>query len=189
LRGNFGGAARDVDLLLNRLIHQPLLFAYTRYKNGLNRLDYKPWIPWYINPHPVPAERVQNDIPVVALVNDYSISCGEFAPMAIRAMPKGYLIGTQTFGAAGPRLGDVSPAAANGGSFENRSSASLWSPMTQAGWQTKCADGASYEGVGIRPDEVVEFDWAEFYGDGAGSGRDRQLLTAICHIDPAYTGP
>jgi hypothetical protein len=89
----------------------------------------------------------------------------------------------------GPRYGDVSPAVANGGSFENRSSVSLWYQVTQAGFQTKGADGASYEGVGITPDKIVEFDWAEFRGDGAGSGRDRQLLAAIQHIDPVYTGP
>jgi hypothetical protein len=189
LRGNLGGYANETDLLLDRLIHRPLLITYERYKNGLNRLDYKPWTPRYINPHPVPAERVQNDVSVVALVNDYSISCGEVAPMAIRAMPKGYIIGTQTFGAMGPRYGDVSPAVANGGSFENRSSVSLWYQVGQAGFQTKGADGASYEGSGLMPDEVVEFDWAEFYGDGAGSGRDRQLLAAIKYIDAAYTGP
>jgi C-terminal processing protease CtpA/Prc len=132
---------------------------------------------------------VQNDVPVVALVNDYSVSAGEVVPMAIRAMPKGHIIGTQTFGAMGGRYGDVSPAVANGGSFENRSSISLWYQVTQAGFQTKGADGASYEGVGIMPDEIVAFDWAEFYGNGAGSGRDRQLLAAIRHIDAAYVGP
>jgi C-terminal processing protease CtpA/Prc len=178
-----------MDILLNRLTNHPLLFAYTRYKNGLNRLDYKPWIPFSLNPHPVPAARVQNDVPIVALVNDYSISAGEVAPLAIRAMPKGYLIGTQTFGATGPRVGDVSPAAANGGSFVNNNSASLWRQVVQAGKQTKGADGTNYEGVGITPDEIVEFDFAEFYGDGAGSGRDRQLHAAIKHIDPTYTGP
>jgi C-terminal processing protease CtpA/Prc len=104
-------------------------------------------------------------------------------------MPKGYLIGTKTYGATGPRIGNLSPAVANGGSFLNISGASLWVQVVQAGWQTKGADGRSYEGVGITPDEIVEFDWPEFHGDGAGSGRDRQLLAAIQHIYPEYTGP
>jgi C-terminal processing protease CtpA/Prc len=189
LRGNTGGATDDIALLLNRLIDRPLLFAYTRYKNGLNRLDYKPWTPYYINPYPDQAKRIQNNVPVVALVNNYSISCGEIAPLAIRAMPKGYLIGTKTYGATGPRVGNISPAVANGGAFLNIGGASLWVQVVQAGFQTTGADGVSYEGVGITPDEVIEFDWIEFRGDGVGSGRDRQLLAAIRHIDPAYAGP
>jgi hypothetical protein len=189
LRGNTGGAASDIDLVLNRFIHEPLLFAYTRYKNGPNRLDYKPWVPYYIYPHPYPSERVKNDIPVVALINDYSISCGELTPLAIKALPKGYLIGTRTYGATGPRFSDTIPEVTNGGSFSNTSGNTFWNNVLQAGIQTKARDGAIYEGIGISPDKTVAFNWSEFYGDGRGSGRDRQLEAAIRHIDPAWSAP
>jgi hypothetical protein len=189
LRGNLGGANTEIDLVLDRLIHQPVHFAYTRTKNGLNRLDYKPWVPYKIYPDPDPSERVKNNVPVVALVNDYSISCGELTPMAVRSMPTGYIVGTQTHGATGPRMGDDTPAKTEGGSFTTLMGTTFWRQALMAGVQTKGVDGTNYEGVGLTPDEVVEFNWTEFYGDGAGSGRDRQLEAAIRHIDPAYTGP
>jgi hypothetical protein len=183
LRGNIGGANMDIDLVLNRFIHKPLLFAYTRYKNGPNRQDYKPWMPYYINPHPYPWERVKHDVPMVALINDYSISCAEMLPLAIKAMPKGYLIGTRTYGATGPRVGHTFPAATNGGPFSNNSGNTIWNNVIQAGLQLKDHKGVIYEGVGILPDKELTFDWAEFYGDGNGSGRDRQLEAAIAYID------
>jgi len=189
LRGNTGGYTEEINMLLDRLVHERLHFAYIRYKSGLNRLDLTPWIPYYITPHPNPAERVQNDVPVVALIDDFSISCGELAPMAISRMPRGYLIGTRSFGATGPRFSDFSPALLNGGSFLNLSGNTLWNQVVLAGFQTRSAAHRSYEGVGIPPNLTIAFDWAEFYGDGNGSGRDRQLLAAIRHIDPAYTGP
>jgi hypothetical protein len=188
LRGNTGGDVSEIDLVLDRLIHQPLHFAYTRTKNGLNRLDYKPWMAWNIYPHPEQSERVQNNVPVVALVNDYSVSCGELTPMAVRSMPNGYIVGTRTFGATGPKFSPFTPAHLNGGSFTTLIGSTFWRQAIMAGLQTKGVDGTNYEGVGLTPDEVVEFNWTEFYGDGEGSGRDRQLEAAIRHIDPAYTG-
>ena len=189
LRGNTGGYSSEIDIVLNRLIHRQLRFAYVRYKSGLNRLDLTPWIPYYIAPHPNPSERLQNEVPVVALIDDFSISCGELTPMAIRRMPRGYLIGTRTFGATGPRFGDLSPAVLNGGSFINLSGNTLWEHVIMAGFQTRSVERRNYEGVGVPPHLTVTFDWAEFYGNGTGSGRDRQLLAAIRHIDPSYTGP
>ena len=189
VRGNTGGFNLEIDLVLNRLIHQQLHFADIRHKSGLNRFDLTPWIPYYITPHPNPAERVQNDVPVVALIDDFSISCAELTSMAISRMPRGYIIGTQSFGATGPRFSDVSPGALNGGSFINLSGNTFWSAVTMAGFQTRSAERRNYEGVGIVPNLTIAFDWAEFYGNGTGSGRDRQLLAAIRHIDPAYIGP
>jgi hypothetical protein len=189
LRGNTGGNTSEIDLVLDRLIHRPLHFAYTRTKNGLNRLDYKPWVAWNIYPHPEQSKRVKNNVPVVALVNDYSISCGEMTPMAVRSMPTGYIVGTRTFGATGPRNGDVSPAYLNAGSFTTLMGSTFWKQAVMAGIQLKGVDGTNYEGVGLIPNEVVEFNWTQFYGDGAGSGKDRQLEAAIRRINPAYIGP
>ena len=191
MRGNRGGANSDIDYVLNRLIQEPLHFAYTRNKSGVNRLDFTPWIPYIISPHPVKAERVQNNIPVVALVNDYSISSGELLPMAVSRMPKGYLIGTQTYGATGPRFGNNSPAVLNAGSFTNNSGYTLWNQVVMAGFQTKDTNHTSYEGIGIPPNEEIAFRWDEFASPstGFGHGRDRQLLAAIQHIDRLYIGP
>jgi C-terminal processing protease CtpA/Prc len=96
-------------------------------------------------------------------------------PLAIKSMPNGYLVGTRTWGATGPRWGDTSPAVTHDGSFSGNK---LWLNVTEAGWQTKGPNFESYEGIGITPDDVVEFDWNEFYN----GGKDKQLEAAITHI-------
>jgi hypothetical protein len=104
-------------------------------------------------------------------------------PLAIKSMPKGYLIGTQTYGATGPRIGDVSPAALKSGSFTVQ-----WDGgginVIQAGSQTRGIHFENYEGIGIEPDEEVRFSWKAFTNDGAydENGTDAQLEAAITHI-------
>jgi hypothetical protein len=177
LRGNTGGANQDISLLLSPLLTEDLHFAYTRTKKGINRLDYMPWAPYIFRANPADGKRAANagTMQVVALINDYSISCGELMPLAIKSMPHGYLIGTRTWGATGPRWGDTSPTITHDGSFSGNK---LWLNVTEAGWQTKGPNFESYEGVGIPPDEMIEFDWNEFrYGN-----KDVQLEAAIAHI-------
>jgi hypothetical protein len=170
LRGNSGGANTDIPLLLSPLLTKDLHFAYTRTKKGANRLNYMPWAPYIIKATPESGPRAVNagDIPIVALINDYSISCGELMPLAIKSMPHGYLIGTTTWGATGPRWGDTSPSATHDGSFTGNK---LWVNVIEAGWQTKGLNFESYEGIGIKPNEEIEFDWNEF----RNGGKDRQL--------------
>jgi hypothetical protein len=180
LRGNAGGANQDIPLLLSPLLTKDLHFAYTRTKKGVNRLDYMPWAPYILRANPAdPADGIRaanaGTMQVVALINDYSISCGELMPLAIKSMPHGYLIGTRTWGATGPRWGDTSPAATHDGSFSGNK---LWLNVTESGWQTKGRNFESYEGVGITPDEVIEFDWNEF----RHGNKDVQLEAAIAHI-------
>ncbi|MDR3283799.1 MAG: hypothetical protein LBS97_01310, partial [Treponema sp.] len=177
VRGNVGGANQDIPLLLSPLLTEDLHFAYTRTKKGINRLDYMPWAPYILRANPADGIRATNagTIQVVALINDYSVSCGELIPLAIKSMPNGYLIGTRTWGATGPRWGDTSPAATHDGSFSGNK---LWLNVTEAGLQTKGLNFESYEGIGISPDEEVEFDWNEF----RNQGKDKQLDAAIAHI-------
>jgi len=180
LRGNTGGANIDIPLLLSPLLTKDLHFAYTRTKKGVNRLDYMPWMPYIFRANSAdPADGIRaanaGTMQVVALINDYSISCGELMPLAIKSMHNGYLIGTRTWGATGPRWGDTSPAATHDGSFSGNK---LWLNVTESGWQTKGRNFESYEGVGITPDEEVEFDWNEF----RHGNKDVQLEAAIAHI-------
>jgi hypothetical protein len=181
LRGNTGGANTDIPLLLSPLLTEDLHFAYIRTKKGVNRLSYMPWAPYIIKANPKSGgDRAVNAgaIPVVALINDYSVSCGELMPLAIKSMPHGHLVGTSTWGATGPRDGDTSPSATHDGSFTGNK---LWVNVIEAGWQTKGPNFESYEGIGITPDKEIEFKWDEFYNGGNG-GTDRQLEAAIDHI-------
>jgi hypothetical protein len=177
IRGNRGGLNEDLALLLAPLLTSDLTFAYTRLKKGVGRLNYTPWAPYTLKANPVGPSRAANAgaMPVVALVNDYSISCGEVMPMVLKAMPKGRVIGTQTWGATGPRIGDTSPSQTHGGSFKHNK---LWTQVIQAGFQTRGLHFESYEGIGIKPDKVIEFDLAKF-----NAGKDVQLQEAIRYVE------
>lgn len=181
MRGNIGGATADIEYLLRPLLTEDIYFANLRTKKGEGRLNYTPWVPYTFSPRdPIPNA---GSIPVVALINDYSISCGELLPLAVRALPKGYLIGTTTWGATGPRIGNDYPNALNDGSFTVRwNTGSL--NVVQAGYQTRGKNFENYEGIGVEPDLRVPFSWKEFTNNGAcdAGGIDAQLEAAINHI-------
>jgi hypothetical protein len=181
LRGNTGGRNSDIEYLIRPLLAEKLCFANLRTKKNESRLSYTPWIPYTLSPNnPIPNA---GKIPVVALINDYSISCGELLPLAVKSMPHGYLIGTRTYGATGPRYGNDFPNALNDGSFTVRwTSGSL--NVIQAGYQTRGKNLENYEGIGIEPDIHVPFSWSKFTNNGKyDSGCvDAQLKTAIDYI-------
>jgi hypothetical protein len=184
LRGNSGGANIDIAYLLGPLLEEDIYFAYTRTKKNEGRLNYTPWTPYIIRAA-APEDRIPQagKIPIAALINDFSISCGELMPMAIKSIPKGHLIGTRTYGATGPRIGSESPAAYKDGSFtvgwnEGRIT------VTQAGNQTRGKHFENYEGIGVEPDEEVLFNLPAFTNNGLynAGGADAQLEAAIKHI-------
>jgi hypothetical protein len=185
LRGNMGGAAKDIPYLLAPFLEADLHFGYTRSKKGEGRLNYGPWTPWVLKAASA-ADRIPHagNIPVVALVNDYSISCGEIMPLAVKAMPKGFVIGTRTYGATGPGVGDMNPAALRDGSFTV-----VWDGgsiiVKQAGWQLRGPRFENYEGVGITPDMTVPFNWKDFTNNGVynAGGKDAQLEAAIDYVE------
>jgi hypothetical protein len=194
MRGNGGGSNVDIPLLLSPLLASDLTFAHERIKKSAARLDYAAWTPYVIKANPdnetftidVPSEgaisyhpsRAANagTMPVVCLINDYSISCGELMPMAIKEMPGGHLIGTKTWGGTGPRQGDTSPNETHGGCFTHNK---LWTKVTQAGWQTRGLNFENYEGIGVSPDDdPVEFDLTRF-----NAGDDAQLVKAVAYVN------
>jgi hypothetical protein len=103
-------------------------------------------------------------------------------------MPKGYLIGTKTFGATGARAdGDDSDypnsLATNSGSFTvetvaDSSADYLRLTVIEAGTEFKGADGRNYEGVGLEPNKVAPFSRSDFR-----NGIDDQLQAALNYID------
>ena len=110
-RCNGGGYLNDLYYILNPLIKEKFTFGYSRSKNGMGRLDYTPWSPMTLYPIELDEEdedqgswitRDLKDIPIVSLVDIFSISMGEVTAMAISEMPNGYVVGERTFGAHGP---------------------------------------------------------------------------------------
>lgn len=168
-RNNGGGALADIYTIVSPLLSEPVLFGYSRTKNGLGRLDYTPWSPMSLTPtapEDNPVERNLEDVPIVALADINSVSMGEITPMAILAMPNGVMVGERTFGGHGPLNGNINDFYAGtleNGAFRMYTSTSM----------TKRVDGICYEGFGVVPDIEALFNADEFY-----KGNDTQLNRA-----------
>lgn len=168
-RNNPGGNTNDLFLILRPLLSESIHFGYTRTKNGLGRLDYTPWSPLILEPFKPdenPVERDLKNVPVVALADVNSVSMAEITPMAIMAMPNGFVIGERTFGGHGPLNGNISDFYA--GELENKAFRMYTSTS-----MTKRADGICYEGFGVIPDIEALFNAEEFF-----KGNDTQLNRA-----------
>lgn len=168
-RNNTGGSTDDLFFILRPLLSEPIHFGYTRSKNGLGRLDYTPWSPMVLNPFDPdenPVERDVENVPIVSLADINSISMAEITPMAIMAMPNGFMIGERTTGGHGPLNGNINDFYA--GELENRAFRMYTSTS-----MTKRTDGVCYEGYGVVPDIEALFNADEFY-----KGNDTQLYRA-----------
>ena len=153
-------------LIVSPLISEPVLFGYTRTKNGLGRLDYTPWSPMILSPTDPENNGVRrnlDNVPVVALADINSISMGEITPMAIMEMQNGFFIGERTTGGHGPINNNINEYYA--GELENAAFRMYTSTS-----MTKRADGVCYEGYGVVPDIESLFNAEEFY-----KGNDTQL--------------
>ena len=102
-------------------------------------------------------------VPVVVLVNGYSASASEILAGAIQDHEKGILMGTKTFG-----KGIVQRVISlSDGSAVKLTISTYYTP-----------NGKDIHGVGIEPDEVVEFDADLYYDEGV----DNQLEAAVKYL-------
>ena len=107
-------------------------------------------------------------VPMVVLVNGYSASASEILAGAIQDYEKGILMGTKTFG-----KGIVQRVISlSDGSAVKLTISTYYTPK-----------GQDIHGVGIEPDEVVEFDADLYYDDGV----DNQLEAAVEHLQKQLT--
>ena len=136
LRHNSGGDFTFSFSEIGRLVDQKRLVFESKTKNGKGENDFTPWHQWYIEPK---GDYV--DKPVVVLTDRYTISAGERATMAFKALPNVTLAGDTTSGAHGTMIG--------------RELANGWA-YSLVPQKTKMFDGQSYEGIGIAPEVVVK---------------------------------
>jgi hypothetical protein len=164
VRENPGGDLADLDFLAGCFITTVVQFAWSRYRNGLQPLDYTPWISAYI--HPQAAGRSLS-VPIVILADNYSASLSETMIMAIHSLPNGKFVGERTWGATGAlREHDLY----NAGSFDVTGFMSV--RISSAA--TKFTDEKVYEGVGFPPDIS-----APFHSTAFSAGRDEALEAAL----------
>ncbi len=101
VRGNNGGSTADLNALIGCLAQQRTHVGYTRVKEGVGRLDYSAWTPYYVH---CPGNHMKEAKPIVVLADVNSVSCAELATMLIKNLPNGIFIGERTFGATGALL-------------------------------------------------------------------------------------
>lgn len=163
MRNNGGGYNRDIDYILAPMLGEDLQIGYTRPKNGLGRYDYDNWVPLTI--HPAVKHR-KIDVPIVALVNLYSVSMSEITSSAIKTLDNGYVIGERTYGGT-CCITDYDYD--YGGSFVNRNVDVYTASIT-----SKFFEGGIIEGIGVTPDiEILDDPKA------LSEGIDRQLDGAL----------
>ena len=166
LRGNGGGYLSDLNLLIGKMIDTRLDIGYTRCKTGDGRLDYSPWIPAYVTPM---SEAKKVRAPIAVLADMFSASMAEMSVMAVQALPNGYFVGEQTWGAQGPWI-DIS-AKFNSGKFK---CLPFLKEITTSSHALKDKNGKLYENIGITPDVEVKHDQ-----QALSAGKDPQLERAI----------
>jgi carboxyl-terminal processing protease len=177
LRGNGGGEIEDLDYLVGQMVTSQYTFGYTRYKNGVNRLDYSPWAPAVVKPWVGGSVNVK--IPIVVLDDHLSVSMSEITTMAIKSLPNGNgkFIGTRTWGANGPLTSSVY---FDGGQFTIGSSAfgsSGYMFVYTSSSMFKYINGDIYEGVGVPPDIYARETTAAYL-----NGDDLVLDAAIKYL-------
>lgn len=150
IRDNPGGLLDAVIEMLDCFIEKGELIVYTKDKDG-NRTDS------------VAKKGVSMDMPCVVLINGNSASASEIFAGALQDYDKAYIIGTQSFGKG---IVQSMMSLKDGSAFK----------ITIEDYYTP--SGKNIHGIGITPDEVVEFD-AEAYNK---DGTDNQLNAAIEYL-------
>ena len=163
LRGNTGGYNADLPLFWNCLFSEDVYFADTLGKDGMNRLDYGPWVKYIIHG----GENTSRDFdkPIAVLINKGTVSNGEISTLLFMALRDYYgfnvsVFGEDSAGGLGTAFIDNNdnqispfedPYVFNAGQFnigyivgatQNRS--------------TRYRNGEVYENTGITPDTMTE---------------------------------
>lgn len=144
LRSNPGGNLSDVVAISQELLPEGLI-VYTEDKYG-ERNEYK-------------CDGTKEiDVPMVVLVNGYSASASEILAGAIQDYKKGTILGTTTYGKGiVQKIFSVSDGSAI--------------KLTVSHYYTP--NGNDIHGVGIEPDEVLEFDNEAYLKDGTDNQLER----------------
>jgi len=171
VRGNGGGNAGELIPLVGSLTPSRTDFGYSRHKEGLGRLDYSAWTPFYLDSH---AHHLDGSKPVVVLADCNSASCSEMTAFFVQNFPHGTFIGERTFGATCPLLP---------GSYDMLYSG-VFGDYNQYGYYAYTSNfvvaDKNYEileGKGVTPDIECPLDFQALM-----TGHDNQLERALQYL-------
>jgi len=151
------------------MINQALPFAYTKEKSANGRLDYTPWADAIVTPV---SGASAVTVPIVVLTDQHSVSMAEMTTMALKRLPKTYIIGDTTWGANGPISSNRNLY--GGGQFTFAG----FGFVQTASAMYKYRDDKIYEGKGFPPDDYVPYN-----KDSVAAGIDVQLAAAIRYLN------
>lgn len=154
IRGDGGGEDIAGKTVASYFTAERRLYMTTSIKNGPGPDDFTSPEQWFIEPK---GEKFGQ--PVVLLTHRQTISARETFALAMRTLPQVTTVGDTTAGAFSNLLLRELP---NGWGYS----------MSIGEW--RAADGSTYEGVGLPPDEVVQNKRADYL-----NGRDEVLERAI----------
>lgn len=154
LRGNPGGNVAAVVEMLGELCPKGIV-VYTEDKHG-NRQDF------------LSEGNNTYNYPTVVLVDRSSASCSEIFAGALKDLNIATLMGTKTYGKG--IVQNVKPL--NDGTAVKLTVAKYYTP-----------NGTNFHGVGIEPDEKVEFDGAAYLKDGTDNQREAAIEFIKKQID------
>ena len=137
IRGGDGGEDIAGKTVASYFTTERRLYMTTSIKNGPGPDDFTSPEEWYINPQ---GENTFTN-PVILLTNRLTISARETFALAMRTLPQVTTVGDTTAGAFSNLVLRELP---NGWGYS----------MSIGDW--RAADGTSYEGVGLPPDEVLQ---------------------------------
>lgn len=186
LRGNGGGAVIDLTTLWSAFLagnEDSIHPADTRRKDGDNRTDYGPWVPFEIGARPevFGSATFNKNIPIAVLHNRNSVSCAEMSTMIMHCLKDYHGYTVRTFGSYTAGGNGMLNGTSEGSEYEYNAGTTRIDPYVSLLYtpylQLKYCNGTIYEGVGIAPDEEILFNYNNFC-----SGNDERLATAISWI-------
>ena len=150
IRSNGGGELSFLNRLMGNFFSEQTAFGYVRYKNGYNRGEYTPFVPFYISA----ADENSSDTedyqkPIAIIVNGMSASCSEMTCMIAKQLPKHAIIGSTTYGGT---CALSSRDLFHSGPYKS-GNISIYTTT----FQFRGIDWQNYETIGIAPDYPITY--------------------------------
>lgn len=186
VRGNSGGLGTDFKYVLGALLpsggHK---IGTYKIKNGTGRLDYSIDFDYKIQTMDS-AHAVIDDVPIVALCDHNSCSAAEITAAAIKQLPNGIVIGSQTYGGIStltPNESSYSHSYSGVFGVEGKTPIYGYQPMSLL----SLTGYGVLEGIGVTPSEGYNIEYAPVQvSDPANPSAtyyvDNQLEAALKYI-------
>ena len=173
VRSNGGGIVDDYQYIIGSLLPSgDYDIGLSRYKRDLGRYDYSPLSPARFKTMEDPHATITE--PVVVLCNCNSVSMSEITSLSCKTLPNGTLIGKNTHGGICARHGGPQSYYKDySGTIGEMNKTAVW--LYIPSMVTMSKEKRIFEGVGITPDIIVDYDPTFF----ATQGRDSQLDRAL----------